>query len=145
MTVIVGNGVTNISTFAFWSLPDLTGVYFRGHPPSSNSAFAFDSSLLTIYYLPNTSGWGATFDGISTGLWKPTIKMVSVGSNLQTNQFGFNIAWANGQIIVVQACSNLINQMWFPLQTNTLTSDSYYFNDSQGMNFPERFYRISSP
>jgi hypothetical protein len=66
---------------------------------------------------------------------------------VRTNQFGFNIniAWASGQVIVVEACTNLANSTWFPLQTNTLSSDSFYFSDPDWMNYPARFYRLRSP
>jgi hypothetical protein len=62
---------------------------------------------------------------------------------MQTNQFGFNITWASGQIVVVEASTDLIN--WQPVQTNTLTSGSVYFSDPQWTNYPGRFYRLRLP
>ena len=64
---------------------------------------------------------------------------------VRTNQFGFNIAWAGGQTVVVEACTNLHNPVWFPVATNTLTCDSSYFSDPQSSNYPSRFYRLRSP
>ena len=55
------------------------------------------------------------------------------------NQFGFNINWASGQVIVVESCANLTNPVWYPIQTNTLTGDSLYFNDPQWTNYPTHF------
>ena len=67
------------------------------------------------------------------------------GFGVRTNQFGFNIAWASGQTVVEEACTNLTNPVWQPVQTNTLTSDSLYFNDPQWTNYPARFYRLHAP
>ncbi len=62
-----------------------------------------------------------------------------------SNQFGFNINWSSGQVIVVEACTNLTNPVWYPIQTNTLTDGGANFNDSQWTNYPGRFYRVRSP
>jgi hypothetical protein len=64
---------------------------------------------------------------------------------VRTNQFGFNIKWASGQTVVVEACTNLTNPVWQPVQTNALTSDSVCFSDSRWMNHPARYYRLRSP
>jgi hypothetical protein len=145
-SVMIGNGVTNIATFAFWSLPNLTGVYFQGNAPSvGSSAFAFDNNSLTIYYLLGTTGWGATFGGLPTALWKPQVQISDGNFGVRTNQFGFNINWASGMVVVVEACTNLANPIWSPLQTNTLTGGSSYFSDPQWTNYPGRLYRLRSP
>jgi hypothetical protein len=62
---------------------------------------------------------------------------------VQTNQFGFNINWAGGQTVVVEASTDLIN--WQAEQTNILTTGSAYFSDPQWTNYPGRFYRLRSP
>jgi hypothetical protein len=64
---------------------------------------------------------------------------------MQNNQFGFDINWASGQVIVVEACTNLASLVWIPLQTNTLTNGLFHFSDPQWTNYPGRYYRISSP
>ena len=88
-SVTVGNSVTNIGADAFYFCPSLTSVtipasaasiggsafgnctslrtvFFQGNAPSLGaSVFLYDSSL-TAYYLPWTTGWGATFGGIPT-------------------------------------------------------------------------------
>jgi hypothetical protein len=99
----------------------------------------------TAFYLPGTTGWGATFDGLPTALWKPQAQTADSGFGVQTNLFGFNISWASGQTIVVEACTNLSNPLWQPVQTNTLTSGTAYFSDPQWTNYPGRFYRLRSP
>jgi hypothetical protein len=64
---------------------------------------------------------------------------------IQTNQFVFNINWASGMVVVVEASTDLANSAWIPLQTNTLTADSCYFSDPDWTNYPSRFYRLRSP
>jgi len=65
--------------------------------------------------------------------------------SLRTNQFGFNINWASGMTVVVEASTNLANPTWYPLATNTLTSRSAYFSDPQWANSLARFCRLRSP
>ena len=67
------------------------------------------------------------------------------GVALRTNQFGFNISWASGMAVAVDACTNPANPIWTPLQTNTLTGDTLYFSDPQWTNHPARFYRLRWP
>ena len=63
---------------------------------------------------------------------------------VRTNQFGFNLDWASGMTVVVEACTNLANPTWHPIGTNTLTTGSAYFNDPQWTNYTARFYRLRS-
>jgi hypothetical protein len=106
----------------------------------------FDSgNNATIYYLPGTTGWGPTFAGRPTALWQPAIQVNDISFGVRTNQFGFNITWAGGKVVVVEACTNLANPIWFPLQTNTLTGGSSYFSDPDWTNYPARLYRLRSP
>ncbi|MGD0263240.1 MAG: hypothetical protein ABSD29_26035 [Verrucomicrobiota bacterium] len=61
---------------------------------------------------------------------------------MQANQFGFNITGSSNLVIVVEACTNLDNPVWTPLQTFTLTGSPVYFSDPQWTNYPARFYRL---
>jgi len=164
----VPNGVTNIGDLAFWfafnltnvTLPPsvtslgyqafangvaLNSVCFTGNsPPITNdsSVFAYDTNV--IYYLPTTTGWGSLFDGRPTVQWLPQIQTNGTSFGIQSNQFGFSMSWASGQIVVVEACTNLANPVWNPVATNTLTGGTSYFSDPQWTNYPGRFYRIRS-
>ena len=89
--------------------------------------------------------WDLTFAGRPAMLWRPQLQTGGASSAVRTNQFGFTITWASGQSIVVEACTNLVNPIWSPLQTNTLTSGSSYFSDPEWTNYPARFYRLRSP
>jgi hypothetical protein len=121
------------------------GIYFQGNAPKVDR-FAFDNeNYATIYYLPGTTNWGTTFGDASTALWLPQMQTTNASFGMQTNQFGFNINWASDQTVVVEACTNLANPDWQPVQTNTLTDGSAYFSDPQWTNYPARFYRLRSP
>jgi hypothetical protein len=141
----IPNGVTRLGAGAFCFCANLTGAYFQGNAPSLGSTVFDNAGNATVYYLPDTSGWGASFDGRPTALWRPRVQTGDTSFGVRTNQFGFNIAWASGQTVVVEACTDLANPIWSPLQTNKLSGDSLYFSDPQWTNYPARFYRVRSP
>jgi hypothetical protein len=146
-SIIIPNSVTNIGSYAFSHCFNLTSVYFTGNAPTptnDSSVFQYDNNA-TAYYLPGSTGWGSMFDAIPTVLWLPQVQTSDASFGVRTNQFGFNINWANGQTVVVEACTNIANPVWRPIQTNTFTSGSCYFNDPQWTNYPNRFYRLCSP
>jgi hypothetical protein len=112
--------------------------------PPVVDAFGGDG-LATVYYLPGTTGWGAAFAGLPTALWLPKVQTSDASFGVRANHFGFNISWASGMTVAVDACTNLANPTWYPLATNTLTSGSAYCSDPQWTNYPTRFYRLRWP
>jgi hypothetical protein len=64
---------------------------------------------------------------------------------VRTNRFGFNITGTSGLVVVVEACTNLANPAWSPVQTITLTGSPFYFSDSQWKNYNRRFYGLGVP
>ena len=46
---------------------------------------------------------------------------------MRSNQFGFDINWARGMSVAVDACTNLANSSWIPLATNILTDSAVRF------------------
>jgi hypothetical protein len=105
---------------------------------------------VTVYYLPGTTGWDdfALLTGVPTAPWflpYPTILNFEPNFGVQTNSFGFTISWATNISVVVEACTDLANPDWQPVQTNSLTTGSAYFSDPQWTNYPGRFYRLRSP
>jgi BspA type Leucine rich repeat region (6 copies) len=143
-SIIIPNSVTNIGDYALQECESLIGIYFKENPPSVGY-YPFAGDYATVYYLPGTTGWDSTFAGLLTELWLPRLQTGDAGFGVRTNQFGFNINWASGQTVVVEACTNLVNPVWQRVQTNSLTSDSFYFSDPQWSNYPVRFYRLRSP
>jgi hypothetical protein len=152
-SVTIGNSVKSIGDTAFSHCDWLTSVYFRGNAPSVG-ADVFDFRFpgqgpfwdpATVYYLPGTTGWSTSLAGLPTVLWNPQVQTSSAGLGVRTNQFGFTISGTGNLVLVVEASTNLANPAWLPLQTNTLTSGSYYFSDPQWTNYPGRFYRLRWP
>jgi hypothetical protein len=140
--------VTNIGTSAFSGCTNLAGLYFKGDAPTAPaSAFGSGSNTLSAvcYYLPNTTGWASTLGGLPTRLWDPQMQTQYGVFGMHTNEFGFNITASTNLTVVVQACTDLLNGNWRPVQTVTLTNAAAYFSDPQWTNYPGRFYRISSP
>jgi hypothetical protein len=72
--VIIPDSVTSIGTDAFDSCETLAAIYFHGNAPRLDRP---DRTMFNgaknpiIYYLPGTTGWGTTFAGRPTALWKP--------------------------------------------------------------------------
>jgi hypothetical protein len=145
-SITIPNSVTSIGLDAFWYCTSLTASYFKGNAPTADSTvFSFDTN--TVYYLPGTTGWGATFGGLPTAPWflpNPQILNHSAGFGVQPGGFGFTISWATNVSVVVEAATNLANPDWIPVSTNTLTGGTNYFSDPQWTNYPGRFYRLSS-
>jgi hypothetical protein len=146
-SVTIGNSVTSIGDYAVFDCSGLTSIYFKGDAPGIGS-YVFDGdNNATIYYLPETKGWEdfAQLTGLPIALWTPRVQTSDGSFGVQANQFGFNINWTSGQIVVVEACTDLANPIWSPVQTNTLAGDSCYFSDPDWTNYPGRFYRLRSP
>jgi sugar lactone lactonase YvrE len=113
-----------------------------------NPTFVPDVADLYVFRLEATDAAGAisirTLD--FTAVPPPPTILLNDGSfGVRSNRFGFNINWAGGMTVVVEASPNLSNPIWTPVGTNTLTSSSSYFSDPQWTNYPSRFYRIRSP
>ena len=144
-SITMGNGVASIGSGAFTGSTNLTNVYFAGNAPSFPGTSSLAGDGATVYYLPGTTGWGPTFGGHPTALWQPRVQTIDASIGVRTNQFGFNVTWASGRDVVVEACADLANPAWATEGTNTLTGESSYFTDPQWTNYPARFYRLRSP
>ena len=155
VSVIIPSSVTNIGNEAFAFIQNLKGVYFTGNAPAITECLVplsffgdlgglfLGGSVSTVYYLPGTTGWDTTFGGVPTELWLPQMQVHDAIFGGRTNRFDFNINWASGRTLVVEASTNLHN--WQPVQTNTLTTGSANFSDLEWTNYPGRFYRLRSP
>ena len=146
--ITIGSGVASIGYDAFLACPSLTGVYFQGNSPiPTNDLSVFSGDTGTVYYLPGTTGWGASFDGLPTALWLlpyPLILNNEPGFGVQPGGFSFTISWATNTSVVVEACTNLGNPVWQPVQTIPLSGGSAYFSDPAWANYSDRFYRVAS-
>ena len=151
-SVTIPNSVTSVGNYAF-AYGFVIAVFFQGNAPAfAPTAFYFDLvSILpnnlagtAIYYLPGTTGWDTVTPGVPVALWNPLIQASGASFEVQNNQFGFNITGTANIPIVVEVCTNLINPLWIPLQTLTITNGLIYFSDPLLANITGRYYRIAS-
>lgn len=147
-SVTISVGVTSIGDMAFAWCDSLTEVYFKGDAPATGSD-VFHSIAPTVYYSPDAIGWPTVPDPwegrpTSLWLWRPVVQR-DAALGFKTNQFGFNLIAPSGMVVVVDICSDLENQTWTSLQTNTLAGDAIYFSDPQTADYSSRFYRLRSP
>jgi hypothetical protein len=144
-SVTIPKSVTSIGRGAFELSANLTTMSFEGNAPNLCDGIFVGSPQVSVYYLPGTTGWIATYSGRPTALWmlpNPVILTTPPAFGIQANQFGFIISWAKNASVVVEASTNLTNPTWSPVSTNTLVGGSSYFSDPGWTNFPSRFYRI---
>ena len=117
---------------------------------STNVTVTFAPVALTAYggtvtiNSDKTSG-ANTISASGTGtIWRLAVQY-DEGFGVASNRFGFNLNWTSGRVVVVDACTNRINPVWSPLQTNTLTGTPTYFSDPKWTNLIGRFYRLRAP
>jgi hypothetical protein len=68
--VMIGTNVASIGNDAFASCTRLTAICFEGNAPRVDPAAFSSANKATIYYLEGTKGWGPTFGGRPTAIWK---------------------------------------------------------------------------
>lgn len=146
-SILIPGSVTNFGIYACQFCSNLTSAYFLGNPPSASIYLgdgmgAFDQTPATVYYLPGTIGWTATYGEAPTVLWNPQASGVAFAGG----QFAFNYSIPSNAVIVIEACTNLTQPVWLPVATNAYSSDDQViFQDPQSANYPMRFYRMRSP
>jgi hypothetical protein len=154
--ITIPANVRRIGGRAFQNCTALTAVYFKGNAPSIDETAFFGATNVTLYTLPGTAGWDTALAGLASGfiptsalvphaIWRPQIESTNASLGIRTNVFGFTINWASGMPVAVDASPDLVAPVWTPIQTNILTSDSFYFSDPQWTNYATRFYRVRWP
>ncbi len=143
-SVTIPTSVVSVGDRAFLGCMRLESVFFKGDAPSAGpTVFTFDRPL--VFYLPSKSGWGGNFSNRPSFPWDPVIQTGNSSVSVTPNGFGFRITGSQYDPIVIEATTDLVNQQWIPLQTNTLTGDPLDFVDPDSTNHVGRFYRIRSP
>jgi hypothetical protein len=115
--VTIPASVNHINGQAFAYCYILTNVFFQGNAPSTGGGAQdgpvfYDDASATVYYLPGTTGWSNTFEGVPAVLWNPLIQTGNGNFGVQNNQFGFDITGTTNIPIVVEASTNLANPVW---------------------------------
>jgi hypothetical protein len=148
--LIIPDSTASFGPDAFAWCSGLTRIFVKGNAPNDDGSEFEGDFNATLYYQPGTTGWdsyyGSYYD-IVTAQWLLPYPLILGATTLgvQNNQFGFTISWATNAPVVVEACTNLADPLWIPVQTNALTTGSAYFSDPQWTNYPGRFYRLHSP
>ncbi len=141
--------VTFIGPGAFSDCINLKAVYFQGNVPEIFGELFDSGSQARVYHLQEATGWPtvpASFGGRPTAVWYARLQTGAAGFGVNTNHFGFNVTWASGKVVVIEASTNLTGDIWVPLQTNTIgASGSIRFDDPSYTNHPARIYRTTSP
>jgi hypothetical protein len=70
----------------------------------------------------------------------PVIQVTGGSLGDVAGQFGFNVSGWTGQMVSVEASTNLLN--WRPVWTNTLETGLRRYSDPESATLPERFYRV---
>lgn len=169
-SVVVPENVTNIGDHAFSectslryiTLPSklmsigqetvydcysLKGIFIHGDAPSLGvfAPVLYYAGNATIYYLPGTSGWGATLSDVPTVLWNPVLRADK--SSFRRGDKGFDI-YVTGTAdipIVVMACTNLMKPRWVAIESCSMTNGAITFRDADGTTNIARFYGIRVP
>lgn len=142
--VMIPGSITNIGDWAFCDCINLAGVYFRGDAPALGLNVFYGDDNAIIYHLPDTS-WESTFGDCPAVAWNPNVQPGDIHFDIQSTRFGFTVTCTTNFIVVVEACTNLAEGKWIPVQTNTSISGSFSFTDQQSTNYPNRYYRLSMP
>jgi BspA type Leucine rich repeat region (6 copies) len=87
-SVTIPSSVTYLGYAAFADCAGLTGAYLQGNAPSVDSDVFLNATNVTVYYLPETTGWGTTFAGRPAVLWNPLINTADLTFGVRTNRFG---------------------------------------------------------
>jgi hypothetical protein len=136
-------GLTNLGEQAFAECSSLAGVYFAGNAPAADRT-AFNDDAASVFYLPGTSGWTNYCGGAPTASWMlpyPVILNAGLDRSGSPGGFRFTVSWATNRSVIVEACTNLANPAWQPLQTNALVAGTNLFEQADWMNYPARFFR----
>jgi hypothetical protein len=139
-SVVFPSSLNSIGDQAFQGCGLLTAFYFEGDAPALGLS-ALDSEASTVYYLPGRTGFGLVFGNRAALLWNPRMQVGGV----QALQFVSTVTGTPGIPILIEACTNVLNATWTPMQTCTLTNGSICFSDARWTNYPSRLYRIRSP
>lgn len=144
-SITIPSSVTTMASYAFVECSNLSSVYCKGDAPTQGEEL-FDKSLnVTVYHLPGTEGWDATYGNRPVVLWNPRVQTGDTNFGVQDNGFGFNITHTNDLTVVVEGSESLTNLYWTPLGIHTLNAGAAYFSDTGWTNRPARYYRLRMP
>jgi hypothetical protein len=106
-----------------------------------NSAYANVGNYVVV--ITNVAG-SKTSSVVNLALTNPVVTLACANAPIKsTSGFSLLISAPQGYTYVLEASTNLVN--WTPIATNTAVTASDVFTDTDAPNYPNRFYRVSSP
>lgn len=142
-TIVIPSSVTGVGDNSFEGCENLVGVYFEGNPPSKARMLRLTRpEELTVFYLPDSDGWGDSYEGHPTALWLPSPRTNDDSFGVVDGAFGFNVGWAGDREVVVEAAQDVADPLWEELARVTLTDGEAHFSDHDWAEHPGRFYRV---
>lgn len=127
------------------NVPD-TGAWYA-YQTVGRTGVALSAGIQTVrvsMVSAGTSGNVGAFDWFRVAAEFPRVQ-ADADFGVISNRFGFNVAWDEGQTVVVDACTNLAKPVWMPLQTNVLAGGNFYFSHPGWTNHSGLYYRLRSP
>lgn len=134
--VVIPSRVSSVGNYAFGWCNNLQRLYFAGDAPSP-ALSVFYNTPATIYYLPNTTGWGSTYAGRPTVLWNPCCANLSMAGGM----FSFTVTGTTNIPVAVEFSTNFL--AWSRLCTTNLLGGSISFTDPASGNYKRGFYRVT--
>ncbi|MGI5925017.1 MAG: leucine-rich repeat protein, partial [Lentisphaeria bacterium] len=125
-SVVIPNSVTSIGEWAFWGCSGLAGIYFMGGPPALGYD-VFGNVPGTVYYIFGTEGWGTSFGGRPTAVWKSVATFDGNGATPSYTTKSYNAGVAYGELPTASRAIHTFEGWWTTLdesgtlvETNTL-------------------------
>lgn len=78
-------------------------------------------------------------------LKNPNVKPSLTSSTGGAGQFEFSVTGPENQVVVIEMCTNLIQQIWIPVRTNVISGGTLDFSDLRRTDLPNCYYRIRTP
>ena len=128
--------VTDIGYNTFYDCESLASMLFKGSPPTALSSTLFNGTPPTIYYLDGAVGWGSSFFGVPTQIFRPEALSPYFSSN------SVQFTWTNtGSIPMSVQRTASLNSEWTVVSLNIDTGTFTDTNPPTG----QAFYRAVLP
>ncbi len=134
-SVTIGNSVTSIGDRAFEGCTGLRGVYFEGDAPGEVGEEVFASTPVIVYYIPGTTGWGATFGG------RPAIAGYGAAILEIALYPGVQVTGEVGTTYVIESKAEVDGDFWLTRGWIELTTPMAIWMDPVPTDSPRRVYR----
>jgi hypothetical protein len=122
-SVTIPGSVTNFGTSVFAASANLHAAYFQGNAPLVNGAAGsadstvFNGETGTVYNLPGSTGWGATYGGWNTALFGGAYNQIA-GSLLSSGSMRLAFIGDYGASYALDRSFTLSPANWIPQVTN---------------------------